>query len=390
MELVCSFCGTSGNKNLKIHQGATANICMNCLEVISELEIEKDLDVSCENEDILKPHEIKAELDKYVIGQEEAKRVLSVEAYNHFKRLNSKSRIPIEKTNIALVGPSGSGKTFIIETLAKTLDVPFIISDATNFTEAGYVGKDVESMIVSLLEKCEWDVDKVERGIIYIDEIDKIVSKSPDIGRSRDVGGEGVQQALLKMIEGSEVTVKIPNSLLGKKEVTVNTKNILFIVGGAFDGIDKIIKNRLKIKKDKKTIGFKAYPVEEKVEEKTEKPNKVTSEDIIEFGFIEEFVGRVPLVVTLNKLTEEDFVDILKKSKNSIIKQYQTLFKMDNVKLNFEKEALTYIAKEAMNHKVGARALKGILAKKMNELQYELPFMDIKEFVVTKEYLENK
>lgn len=389
MDLICSFCGTKESGILPVHQGATANICVDCLEILSELKIERKIVDTPTSDELLKPHEIKAELDKYVIGQEEAKKILSVEVYNHFKRLKSKSKIAIEKTNIGLVGPSGSGKTLLVEVLAKVLNVPFVISDATSLTEAGYVGKDVETMIVSLIEKCGGDISKAEKGIIYIDEIDKIVSKGSDLGRRRDVGGEGVQQALLKMIEGTELIVEIPDPVLKKRDVTINTRNILFIVGGAFVGIDEIMKNRLN-SKPKRPIGFRIDTDENISKNEVPVAMKAITDDIVKYGFIEEFVGRVPLIVTLHKLSEEDFINILANSHNSIIKQYQELFKMDKVKLKFEKEALKYVAQEAMKQKVGARALKGILAQKMNELQYEIPLTDVKEFIVTREYLENR
>lgn len=388
MGLTCSFCGAKESSRVHIHQGATANICQDCIELLFEQEIEGlDLD-KASMEGLMKPHEIKAELDKYVIGQEEAKRILSVEVYNHYKRLANKSKTEIDKTNLMLVGPTGGGKTHLLKVLSRILNVPFVIASATGLTEAGYVGKDVETMLVSLIEKCNGDVKLAEKGIIYIDEIDKIVAKNADIGRSRDVGGEGVQQALLTIIEGAEVIVEIPDPVLRKRAVTINTKNILFICGGAFVGIDEIIKKRQNPKKSK-SLGF-ATNNAVKTEVPETKLGKVDPVDIMEYGFIGEFVGRVPLVVTLNKLTEQDLVDILTKVNNSIVKQYKSLFKMDNVKLDFDKEALEYVAKEAIKRNVGARGLRGILADKMNQLMYEIPMQDVKEYTVTKEYLETK
>jgi endopeptidase Clp ATP-binding regulatory subunit (clpX) len=388
MGLTCSFCGAKKSSRVHIHQGATANICQDCIELLFEQEIEGiDLD-KASIEGLMKPHEIKAELDKFVIGQEDAKRILSVEVYNHYKRLANKSKTEIDKTNLMLVGPTGGGKTFLLKVLSRILNVPFVIASATGLTESGYVGKDVETMLVSLIEKCNGDVKLAEKGIIYIDEIDKIVAKNADIGRSRDVGGEGVQQALLTIIEGAEVVVEVPDPILRKKSVTINTKNILFICGGAFVGIDEIIKKRQNPKKSK-SLGFN---LEAPVNPETPitKIGKVDPVDILGYGFIGEFVGRVPLVVTLEKLTEKDLVDILTKVNNSIVKQYKTLFKMDDVKLSFDKEALEYVAKEAIKRNVGARGLRGILADKMNQLMYDIPMQELKEFTVTKEYLESK
>ncbi|HCL4480285.1 TPA: ATP-dependent Clp protease ATP-binding subunit ClpX [Clostridium botulinum] len=381
----CSFCGHEINDRVPGIEGAVANICLRCLEVCNEEADELKIESTEKITGLLKPHEIKSEFDKYIIGQEEAKKLLAVEAYNHYKRINSKSKIDIQKTNVMLVGPSGSGKTYIVEILARILNVPFTISDATGLTEAGYVGKDVESILVSLIEKSNGDISLAERGIIYIDEIDKIVSQNPDIGKSKDVGGEGVQQSLLKMIEGSEITVEISGPLLKKRSVTINTKNILFICGGAFNGIEGIAKKRLEPNKHK-SIGFNS---EESTKYNNEpKYYKIEPDDMIKYGFINEFIGRVPLIATLHKLTERELVDILTKPKNSIVKQYQALLRMDNVKLKFSKDALEHIAKGALKQGVGARGLRGIIAKKMNELMYFIPMKeDIKEFTVTKEYL---
>lgn len=388
MGLTCSFCGAKESRRVHIHQGATANICQDCLEVFLDQEVEEvDLSkISMKN--LMKPHEIKEELDRYVIGQEEAKRILAVQAYNHYKRLLNKTKTEIEKTNVLLVGPTGGGKTHMIKVLARTLNVPFVIAPATGLTEAGYVGKDVETMLVSLIEKCNGDIELAQKGIIYIDEIDKIVAKNADIGRSRDVGGEGVQQSLLTIIEGSDIIVEIPDPVLRKRSVTINTKNILFICGGAFEGIEDIVKKRQNPSKIK-SLGFKSgasinAQVPIIVGDKTDPV------DIIEYGFIREFVGRVPLVATVNKLTETDLINILTKVDNSIIKQYQALFKMDSVKLSFDKESLEYVAKEAIKRNVGARGLRGILADKMNQLMYEIPMKDIKKFTITKEYLQSK
>lgn len=370
----CSFCGLD-KEDKEIVEGLTGNICYDCLEVEKENILPKNTIT------LLKPHQIKAELDKYVIAQEDAKKKLSVEVYNHYKRISIKSKsVEFPKTNILLIGPSGSGKTYLLERLSKILNVPMVIGDATEFTEAGYVGKDVETLLTDLIEKADNNIELAEKGIIYIDEIDKICTRNKDtVGK--DVGGQGVQNSLLKIIEGMEYS-------LSRTGETINTKNILFICGGAFDGLDKILENRLG---RKKTVGFKAIPSDDNLKEKNDLLKKVTEEDLLKYGFVKEFLGRLPLIVTLEKLSEEDLKQILTKPKNSIVKQYTALLKVDNVKLKFSKDAIDYIAKKAYAKGTGARALNGIISDKLNELMYEIPMKEnINEYTITKDFLENK
>ena len=381
----CSFCGKNVDDKNIILKGQFGDICIKCFEKgLNKVDNVKNNNYSNGEEDILKPHEIKEKLDEYVIGQNEAKKIISVEAYNHYKRIYKCSHIDtnIQKTNILITGPTGSGKTYLIEVLSKILNVPLIIGDATTITEAGYVGKDADVLIKSLFMKSNQDIKKTERGIIYIDEIDKIATKLGR-GSEKDPSGEGAQQSLLKLLEGAKVPIEI-NTSIGKTTVTINTNNILFICGGAFNGIDEIIKNRLGIKKAN-TIGFNTT---EKKADKVEGNFKVTSEDLVKFGLIEELVGRLPLITTLNKLTEKDLLNILTNSKNSVIAQYKALFEIDDVKLEFEEEALGYIVKEALKKNIGARGLRGIVADKMSTLMYDIPQENIKSYKVTKEYLE--
>lgn len=385
----CSFCGKNVNDKNIILRGQFGDICLKCYEKgLNKIDNIKEGQYSNGEEELLKPHEIKERLDEYVIGQEETKKIISVEAYNHYKRIyrSQETDTDIQKTNMLITGPTGSGKTYLIEVLSRILNVPLIIGDATTITEAGYVGKDADVLIKALYMKANQDVKKAERGIIYIDEIDKIASK---IGRSseKDPSGEGAQQSLLKLLEGEKVPIEV-NTPMGKTTITINTNNILFICGGAFTGINDIIKNRLGIKKSN-TIGFNTGNADNKKKEKSVENLKVTSEDLVKFGLIEELVGRLPLITTLNKLTEKDLLNILTKSKNSIIEQYKALFKIDNVSLEFEEEALSYIVKEALKKNVGARGLRGIVADRMSSLMYEIPQKNIKSYKVTKEYLES-
>lgn len=381
----CSFCGLE-KESKDIIEGLEAVICYDCVDLALDSKIVEELNDGSKPK-ILKPHEIKSELDKFVVGQEKAKKKLSVEIYNHYKRINSKPNRNIEfpKSNILLMGPSGSGKTYLLEKLSKILNVPLVIGDATGLTEAGYVGKDVDSLLSKLIEKANGDIELAEKGIIYIDEIDKIISSKESGSKSKDVGGEGVQQSLLKILEGTEYT-------FDKTGETINTKNILFVCGGAFDGINKVIEDRLS---KKKSIGFTKDNIKDNTkEEKVSTENllhQVQTEDLVEYGLIKEFIGRLHLIATLDELTEEDLKNILTKPKNAIVKQYQALLKLDNIKLKFSKDAIEYIAKEAKRRGTGARGLKGVISDRLNELMYELPMQeDITEYTVTKEYLTQK
>lgn len=377
----CSFCGREGTSLNPLLEGMEANICGECIETC----VEEFLSTNYVNRlnKILKPHEIKAELDKHVVGQEEAKRILSVAVYNHYKRNHVKSKIDIQKSNILMIGPTGSGKTYIIQTLAKILDVPLVIADATSLTQAGYVGDDVESLLEKLVIKARGDIQKAEQGIVYIDEIDKIASYDADShSRYRDVSGQGVQESLLKIIEDSEVHLHIGSHPIFKQRIIINTKNILFICGGAFVGLGDIVKKRITGKS--KQLGFTA----DHSSDLTTEEKEITHQDLIDFGFIPEFVGRFPIIATLNPLSKVDMINIL---KSAILKQYQELFRMDGVKLKFHKNAIEYIAEEALRKKVGARGLKGIIERKMYDLMFEIPqHNDINSFVITKEMLMNK
>lgn len=376
----CSFCGQPLKEKYFI-EGINGQICIDCLEICNEKIGEIFADKISDKINLKKPYEIKKELDKYVIGQEETKKILSVAVYNHYKRINYKGKVEIQKSNIFLIGPTGSGKTYLMQTLAKILDVPLVIVDATSFTEAGYVGEDVDNILVALLQKTGQDVKKAEKGIVFIDEIDKI-AKSNDT-RGRDIGGEGVQRALLKMIEGSEISVAINNGLFEKNKVTINTKDILFVFGGAFVGLDKIRNDRLN--KNNVNMGFIKNNLENSFNYQSD---EIIQEDLIKFGFIEEFVGRVPIITELKKLTKEDLVNILIKPKNAILKQYIELFEMDGIKIKFDYDTIEYIAEMALRKNMGARGLKAIIEKHMLELMYSLPKQKKKEFVITKGFFK--
>lgn len=384
MNKQCSFCGREENPQLPIIEGADAMICKECAETcVDELQTP----AYTPSRAGLKPHEIKAELDKYVVGQEEAKKLLSVAVYNHYKRIDSKSKVDIQKSNILVNGPTGSGKTYLIQTLARILDVPLVIGDANSLTQAGYVGDDVETLLEKLVIKAGGDIKKAERGIIYIDEIDKIASYVTEGGkRGKDVGGQAVQESLLKIIEDSEVHLSMGSNPMSKQRIVINTKNILFICGGAFVGLDRLMKDRTK--GVTKTLGFIAPPPAPVVNQDNE---EVMPQDLIQFGFIPEFVGRIPVTATLKPLNKNDLMDILVKPKNAVIKQYQALLKMDGVKLKFNKSAIEYIAEEAIKKNVGARGLKGIVEKKMYDLMFEIPRSEgVDTFTVTKEMLIGK